>query len=112
MIEKKVKSIVIIPLYLLEKTSDKARFVLGEKDVRRKGLSKLTTFDSVLLTDFKEGDYLFMGRMIGEGFEQINYIKMDEKDIKKYFPEARKEPKNRFSRFAGTALFPDFPKKE
>jgi hypothetical protein len=48
-----------------------------------------------------------MSKMVGEGFIQINYIKMNETDVKKYFPEARIGPKDIFSRFAGTALFPD-----
>jgi hypothetical protein len=33
---------------------------------------------------------------------------MDEKDIKKYFPETKeKEPRDIFSKYAGTSFFPN-----
>jgi hypothetical protein len=106
MIEKKVYSIEITPCYVHETELGKIqhRIILVTKDKNSHGFLAV---DSAPLINFKDGDYLFMSRMVGEGFEQINYIKMDEKDIKKYFPEARKEPKDIFSKFAGTSLFPD-----
>jgi hypothetical protein len=106
MIEKKVYSIEIIPCFILENSQGKVLLA-----TRSKNSNGFRTVDSAPLVNFKEGDYLFRSRMVGEGFEQINYTKMDEKDIKKYFLEARKEPEDRFSKFAGTSLFPDFSKK-
>jgi hypothetical protein len=102
MVEKKVKSIEITPCYIEEISQEKALLVTKGKDSHG-----FRTVDSSPLVNFKEGDYLFRGRMVGEGFEYINYVKMNEKEIKKYFPEAKTQPEDLFSKFAGTALFPD-----
>jgi hypothetical protein len=58
--------------------------------IRDKNLDDFQTIDSASLANFKEGDYLFMTKKSGEGFVQTNYSKMDENDIKKYFPGTRK----------------------
>lgn len=102
MVNKKVKSIEITPCYIEEMMQGKAMLAIINN-----GSHEVQTVDSAPLVHFKEGEYLFMSRMTGEGFVQINYTRMDEKDIKKYFPDARKQPKDLFSKFAGSALFPD-----
>jgi len=106
MIEKKVNSIEITPCSIMEISNGKALLLTKEKDSH--GFS---TIDSAPILNFKEGDYLFMSKMIGEGFVQINYTKMNDKEIKKYFPDARKEPEDLFSKYAGTSLFPDKKQK-
>jgi hypothetical protein len=102
MIEKKVLSIEITPCSIMEISNGKALLSTKEKDSHG-----FMTIDSAPITNFKEGDYLFMSKMVGEGFVQINYTKMNDKDIKKYFPSVKKEPEDLFSKYAGTSLFPD-----
>jgi hypothetical protein len=100
MIEKKITSIEIFPCFILYKNKDKT---ILEIDKSPQGIKNV---DSAPLINFERGDYLFMSKIVGEGFIQYNYVKMDEKDIKKYFPKL-KEPEDRFSRFAGTSVFPN-----
>lgn len=102
MVEKKVHSIEITLGYIYMKREGKTLIIMCEGN-----WNKYKNVDSAPLENFKNGDYIFIGKMIGKGFEQINYVKMDESEIKKYFPYARKEPKDLFSKFAGTSLFPD-----
>lgn len=96
MIEKEVYFIEVIPFRIVKKNSDKTLMISSRGDYKN--------VDSAPLMNFKENDYLLMSRIIGEGFVQINYFKRDDKKIREYFQKRGLE--NLFSRFRGTALFP------
>lgn len=102
MIEEKVHSTEIIPIYILHKRPIRTTVLIGEEDKKADTHSKYKTLDSAILVNFKEGDYLIMSREVGENFVHINYTRMNEEDIKKYFPEAKKEPKDIFSKLVGS----------
>lgn len=97
---EEVYGIDITPCRISEKSSYKTVLMSSYGEIRE--------VDSSPLVNFKKNDCLFMGRMIGKGFIQLNYTKMDKEEIKKYFP---KKPKDRFSKFAGTELFPNYKRK-
>ena len=101
MIEKKVISIEITPCFVIETSNGKTR--LGT--FYGKDSNEFESIYSISLVDIKEGDYFLRGRMIGEGFIQINYVKMDDKDIKKYFPKLKEKQIDIFSDLAKTSFF-------
>lgn len=43
--------------------------------------------------------------MTGKGFIKCNYLKMNNDELKRYFPDKELEPKDRYSRLSGTCLF-------
>jgi len=96
MIEKKVYFIEVIPFRIVKKNSDKTLIISSKGNYKN--------IDSAPLVNFKEGDYLLMSRMVGEGFVQINYFKRDDQKIRRYFPNRGLE--EIFSRFRGAPLFP------
>jgi len=96
MIKKEVYFIEVIPFRIVKKNPDTTLMISSKGNYKN--------VDSAPLMNFKEGDYLLMSRMIGEGFVQINYFKRDDKKIIEYFQ--KKGLENLFSRFRGTQLFP------
>jgi hypothetical protein len=101
MIENKVKSIKITPIRLLEQPVDhKCIEVITYR-------GKQLFINSSDIVDFKKGDYLFMSKMVGAGFSQINYTKMDEKEIKRYFSKEKNPLKDKLFLFNSGFLFPD-----
>jgi len=106
MIEEKVHSTEIIPIYILHKRPIRTSVLIGEGNTKTKEHPKYRTLDSAILVNFKKGDYLIMSREVGENFVHISYTEMNEEDIKKYFPK-REEPKDGFSKLVGSQLFSD-----
>jgi hypothetical protein len=82
MIERKLKSIEITPCYILDKGSNKVLLLTRDKD-----FNDFKTMDSAPFVNFKKGDYLFMSKMIGKGFVQIDYALMEDAEIVIYFPK-------------------------
>lgn len=86
---EKVYSIRITPYQIIDKSLDSVLMISNEGNHRMLGDS------SVLMKDFNLGDYLFEGRMVGNGFVRYNYTKMNDKERKKYFPDTNSaEPKD------------------
>lgn len=85
-----VKSIVITPYQIIEKGKNLTLMV------SHKGEYKKISDGEILMKDFNKGDYVFQSKLTGSGIVQYNYIKMNQREIKKYFPE-QEEPRDFFT---------------
>ncbi|MFH1503405.1 MAG: hypothetical protein ABIE36_01995 [Candidatus Diapherotrites archaeon] len=83
MIKNDTYFIKVTPYRILEKKPHKTLIVSD------RGFCK--SVNPVSLTDFKKGDYILRSVMIGGGFIQIEYFKMDDKSRIGNFQDRRLE---------------------
>jgi hypothetical protein len=92
MIKKQIYFLKVTPFRFVEKKGNTA-WIISDKGIYK-------TINSALLTDFKEGDFLYKSVLIGEDSVYVKYFKMDDERLR-----GHRRLENLFFGFEATSLF-------